>query len=86
MVLQFSKKYRAESSAHQLLDKISNQVGIGAVTIKETYANVFKQRDRLLPDYIHNGDSTRGSPNNPHKDSLTKAASSWNYDPRYPFP
>jgi len=35
-----------------MLERISEQVGIGAPTIRDTYSQVYKLRDRLLPDYL----------------------------------
>ena len=59
MVLQSSKKFRDEYRATQLLEKIANKVNIGAVTIRDTYTAVFRQRDILLPeDYLKNGDTS----------------------------
>ena len=51
MVMVLSKKYKHEDQ-QSLLDSISQAVGIGAGTIKDTYNQIYKLKDRLLPEFL----------------------------------
>ena len=50
-------------SSQQLLDQISKCVEITTATIKDTYSEVYKYRDKLLPEYTQPASSSHGVSN-----------------------
>ena len=56
MILHFHKKYKDEIQLQ--LERISELVNIGSTTILETYRLVSRHKDKLLPEYLLNRNSS----------------------------
>ena len=58
MVLSHTKDHKEDINS--LIERISKEVSITSVTIKDTYQQVYKYQDKLLPSYLLNSNDSRG--------------------------